>query len=329
MVATLSALACLTAAACGYTGEGTLADGLDPDGALITNGGEAGSSGNAGGDGAAPGDGAPLPATDGSPPPTCATPTCTLPTAPAGWQLVLLESSRADVCPAGFDSVDSIESPVAAANACTCAACVTTGTNCSTGPIPTAYDNGGGACGTTGASCQTNAGNCNEQNGNFGQDARIDPPTAVRGTCTSASVSNRANVATDARRVCTRQASTCSDRACGAPASMKACIAAPGDVACPAGGPTTKHVLGSDFTLACAGCGCSISTATCGGELDFYPQGMCNGNPVKLTVGVCTGTGGAGFQSTKWKPVIASEVCATVPGAATTPLTGPQTICCP
>ena len=63
--------------------------------------------------------------------------------------------------------------------------------------------------------------------------------------------------------------------------------------------------------------------------MDFYPQSDCAGTPLTLTVGACKATGGAGIQSTKWKPVIGSQQCATVPSAPTTTLTAAQTICCP
>jgi hypothetical protein len=307
----------VTVAACGFSGVGGVLDGEDA--------GTAASGGPArlppGADGG--------PSAEGSTPvPICNPPPCALPAPPAGWELVLMASTRADACPSGFDSADAVESPVATASACACAACVTTGTNCATGAIPTAYDNGGGACGTTGAVHQTNGGACKNQNGSFGQDARVDAPTAVLGTCTSAASGVPANVVSEARRVCTLQASSCGDRACGAPGSMQACVASPGDVACPAGTPN-KHLVGADVALACPPCGCTIASATCGGSLEFYPQQNCAGSPVSLAVGVCKATGGASFQSTKWKPLVAAEVCAVVPGTPTTTLTAARTVCCP
>jgi hypothetical protein len=249
-----------------------------------------------------------------------------LPTPPAGWELVLYGTSRADACPLGFDSADTVESPVAGSDACACAACVKTGTNCNSGPIPTAYDNGGGACGTPGAQHQTNGGLCRAQSGNFGQDARVDAPTAALGTCTSAATPVPAMLTTQERRICKPQPSTCGGAACGVPASMKACIAAPGDVACPSG---TKHAVGADVTLACPSCGCAITSATCGGKLAFYPSSNCGGTPVTLNVGVCTATGGASFVSTKWTGTVDVEQCTTTSVAPTTTLTAVQTICCP
>jgi hypothetical protein len=309
--------------ACGFTNAGAL-DDLP----------EAGASGAAADSGAAMGAEASA-ATDGSVTqddamtvPVCAPPSCALPAPAAGWELVLLGPSLADACPAGFDEAAAIESPVAGANACACAACVTTGTNCATGGIPTSFDNGSGACGTSGAQHQTNGGLCRAQSGQFGQNARVDAPTAVLGTCTSVASPVPANVVSKPRRVCTRTTSTCAVAACGAPASLKACVAAPGDVACPADAPT-KHLVGAGFSLACPSCGCAITAATCGGKLGFYPSADCGGTPVVLNVGVCTATGSASFVSTKWTPAVPSEVCATTPAAPTTTLTTPQTICCP
>ena len=126
----------LAVAACGFSGVGSLEG---PDGATGTSA-ESGVE-PTGAEGGATADGS-------TPIPICNPPACALPTPPAGWELVLMASTRADACPAGFDSADAVESPVATASACACAACVTNGTSCSTGVIPTAYDNGGGACGT-------------------------------------------------------------------------------------------------------------------------------------------------------------------------------------
>lgn len=316
----LALCATVPVAACGFSEQGALEG--SGEGGLTGPASGPGAGGSAGG---STGDGS----SDGAAPmgvPVCDAPACALPASTAGWELVLLGKSRADACPAGFDSADAIESPVAGADACVCDPCVTTGTNCSTGPIPTAYDNGNGACGTTGAQHQTNSGLCRAQTGSFGQDARVDAPTAVLGTCTSASTALPAKAVSQERRVCTRQASTCSGGACGAPPSMKACLAAPGDVACPSG---TKHLVGSGVTLACPSCGCAIKSATCGGKLAFYPSSNCGGSPVTLNVGVCTATGGASFVSTKWTGTVASEVCATTPVAPTTTLQNVQTVCCP
>ena len=256
--------------------------------------------------------------------PVCEPATCALPAPPAGWELVLLGASRADACPSGFDSADAIENPVAGANACACAACVKTGTTCSTGSILSKTDIGGGACGSNSSAVDAAGGACQNSGGSFGVDDAVFAPAAVKGTCTSAASPVPANVISRQLRVCTRLASGCVGAACGAPPSMKACIAASGDVACPAG---TKHVVAAGVTLACPSCGCSIASATCGGMMDFHPQQDCNGTPVTLTSGVCKPTGG-GFQSYKWKGVVAAEVCATAPVAPATTLMTPQTICC-
>lgn len=284
---------------------------------------DADTAGEAGADAAAPADGA-IP----EPSPSCAPPTCALLAPPAGWQLVLLESSRADACPAGFDSADLIESPVADVTACACSACVTSGTKCATGTSTTSFDNGGGSCATPGLAFDASGGNCLNATGTLGKDARIGAPAAIVGTCTAAASGVRANVMVQAGRVCSRQASSCSNTACGAPASMKACIAAPGDVPCPSGA-TTKHLLGADFTLACPSCSCSITSATCAGTAAFYPQSNCTGTAVVLTANVCTATASNAFMSTKWVPTVASEKCATAAAAPTATLTATQTVCCP
>jgi hypothetical protein len=307
--------------ACGFTDVGALDVGAEGG---ASSGPNAGDSGTTGADGASTGDGSNE--RDGSTTgiPICNPATCALPSPPAGWDLVLLGASRADACPAGFDSSDAIESPSPGANACTCGACVTAGTNCFTGMIPTQYDDSGGACGTVGGSISA-SGTCQSANGALGQHASATPPPAVKGTCTSASAPAPASVVSQLGRVCTLQAGTCNGVACGAPPSMKACIGAPGDVACPIG---TKHLVGSDVALACPPCGCTIASATCGGTLEFYSGSNCSGTVYSLT-STCKQTNGVSVQTAKWKGVVATEVCATTPVAPTVTLTSPQTICCP
>lgn len=325
-VVVVALCAAVLGTACGFSETGAI--DVSADGGV--GGPEGPGRGSASGaDGSVPGAEGSSPGTDGSAPmgvPVCNPPSCALPAPTAGWEVVLYGTSRADACPAGFDSADLLESPAAGPNACTCAACVKTGTTCSTGSITTKADSGGGACGSGGSTLDANGGNCQNLNTQFGTDALVLAPNAVRGTCTSAATGVPANVTSQPRRVCTRQASTCAGSACGAPPTMTACLAAPGDVACPSG---TKHVLGSGVTLACPSCGCTITSATCGGTMDFFGQSNCSGTATTLTAGVCKFTNGAGVQSAKWKGVVASEVCSTTPGAPTLTLATAQTVCCP
>jgi hypothetical protein len=285
--------------ACGFTNAGALDVGAE-GGVSSTPNADAGST--MGADGASTADSARDDGATSMGIPVCNPATCALPTPPAGWELVLLGSSPADACPTGFDSSDAIESPTAGANACSCAACVTTGTNCLSGTVGTTYDDSGGACGTEGGSISA-SGTCQSASGSLGQHAAAIPPPAVKGTCTSASAPAPASVASQPRRVCTLGATACNDSACGAPPSMKACIGAPGDVACPSG---TKHLVGSDVALG----------------------GSCSGTVYPLT-STCKLTNGVSVQTAKWKGLVASEVCATTPVAPTTTLMTPQTICCP
>lgn len=198
-----------------------------------------------------------------------------------------------------------------------------------TGTLLTSYDTGGGSCASPGLGLPTSGGNCNNMSGSLGTDTRIGGAQAVVGTCTSASSPDRAKVVVQSRRVCTRQASSCSNAACSAPASMKACIATSGDVPCPAAAKE-KHLLGSDFTLACAACACSITSGTCAGTAQFYPQPNCAGAPITVPSDVCTAVAGApAFMSTKWTSSPTNEQCSTTPGPATTALVETQTVCCP
>jgi hypothetical protein len=215
---------------------------------------------------------------------------------------------------------------VAGAGACACGNCLGN-VNCSTGSISSAYDNGNGNCGTNGAQHQTNNGACRAINGSFGANASVGAPEAVVGGCAAPGVASRPAVTTKKKRVCTPVPATCIDQACAPAGTLKACLRADGNVTCPASAPT-KHLVGADFTLGCGACTCSLAV-TCGGKMEFFPSSGCNGTPRTLTADVCTSTGSASFQSTKWTGTIASQVCTKQPATPALALTAEQTVCCP
>ncbi len=267
-------------------------------------------------------------ADSGPPPPPCLSDACAAGMPPAGFAPILL-GTTADACPSGFTTADLLESPVAAADACACGTCVMTGTNCGAGDLPTAYDQGGGACGSTGATLSTNNGACSNSNGTFGQNTRIDAPAAVPGTCTAPSTGVKAKVSSTPHRVCELAPGSCADRLCTPPGSLRACMMHEGDVACPAEA-TEKHLVGPDFTIACGACSCTTS-ATCGGKTEFWSANGCGGAPSKtFTAGVCASAGGASYSSYKWTGMVATQTCTDLtPPAATVSLTQTKTICCP
>jgi hypothetical protein len=110
---------------------------------------------------------------------------------------------------------------------------------------------------------------------------------------------------------------------------MRACLVKDGDAECPASAPT-KHVVGADFALSCANCGCNIG-ATCDGEMNFYAKTGCAGSPFRtLRVGACTETDREAFESTRWVGTVGSQRCETEPPPApVVSVTGARTVCCP
>jgi hypothetical protein len=255
----------------------------------------------------------------------CTSDACALPSA-EGFSLVLFGDAT-QPCPTAFAATDMIESPTPARDACTCGAC-SAAVDCSTGLIPSYLDDGDGSCRKSGVAVHANDGACRNQKATFGTNASIGSPKAVVGACVAPGIASRASVATNQKRLCTPAPSTCPELACSAPPAMRACLVKDGDVECPASAPT-KHVLGADFTLSCADCGCDVD-ATCAGEMKFYAKTDCHGSPFRtLHVGACTETEQETFKSTRWVGKVGSRRCKTEPPPApAVSLTGARTVCC-
>lgn len=308
--------------ACGLNAVGQQADPLGgDDGGPPGPGGPDGSTlADAGGNG---GDDAAVDA-----PPPCNSDACALPQPAGGFSLVLFGDGDA-TCPAGFDSANTVSTPVAGAGTCTCGACTFAGTSCANdNDMTTSYDNGNGMCGTTGATLNATNGNCNNDNGSFADNARVNGPAPTLGTCTSAATANDAMVTTTAHTICTPRPETCIAEICTPPAAMTACLIAAGDVACPVEAPT-KTLVGSNVTVSCAAqCGCTVTSAVCGGTIRFYENNNCNGDFQTLTIGQCMDVNG-GFSSYRYFPTVMNEQCATTPPQPAFTFVDQRTICCP
>lgn len=266
-------------------------------------------------------------------------PDCGCPTAvTAGWTRVGLAASAATSCPSGYNPFDGIESPTAPPSACTCGACaITTAPSCASGAVVSTIDNSSGAamCNNAGATANnTTAGACLSWGGSVSLAKHIEsaPPASTGGACTSAGVANRGAVVTVAARECTPSAAACEATLCGADAGVNECIAKNGDQACPPGPFATKHLVGSDFTLACSACGCATS-ATCKGTLVVATDNACTANTVDLVVdGTCRtppSVGGSyGFY--KYVGALNTQACntTTASGATVGVTASPRTICC-
>lgn len=266
-------------------------------------------------------------ADSGAPPPICAG-TCAPPAVAAPFATVLF-GARTAACPAGFDGADVVEDPVPGAGSCACGACTFSGTTCSTGALVSKYSSDT-TCTGTGDDLQGNGGSCTTISGTWiSTYAAILPPAAVVGTCSAPGVAVPANVTSKAGRICTPRSDACLDALCAPPATLAACVAADGDVACPSDRPA-RHLVGADLILACAACTCTTQ-ATCSGTASFYTSSNRSGTARTLQAAVCTQVNQTSFNSAKWTGTIASQTCTNVTPAAsaTATLGGVRTVCCP
>jgi hypothetical protein len=265
---------------------------------------------------------------------------------PAGWSLVAFATMQAASCPAGFDDVaptDVIEGPTAA-GACSCGACqITTAPTCASGVVNVTYDNANSAyAGTCNQVANPSplsnspAGTCltDIYQGSYATyDVRYAAPAPSGGACNAPGVKNTGGITYAGRdRLCTVAAS-CSGAACGAnlPAPYQACIAADGDVACPAGPWSAAHHVGTSTSFDCASCTCAVS-ATCSGTLTLYTDKTCTKSPYAVSTDVCVGiSSSATFTAYKYAGAAPKNVACQVTGTPAMPdlaLVGEQTICC-
>ncbi len=262
----------------------------------------------------------------------CNPPACALPSSVAGWRSVLFANSRVDACPSGYATADAVEGLTAGPTSCTCGACVPTGTDCAIGPSSLSFDRGDGTCAAgelplniLGDRCVNNPFNASVQ---LTEHTRITAPATTLGTCTSAAAADTKAAATKVRRLCTAVTATCAGSACSAPASMRACLAAKGDLKCPPETPT-KHLIGQGRIDTCPACVCTVASATCSGAVDLFPDVDCGGTPKAIAAETCTNTQSVKFKSSRWKSSVSNIQCTTVPAAAVVTLSEMETVCCP
>lgn len=273
-----------------------------------------------------PGEGGMLSAGDPGKPPQACTDACAFPSPPAGFSLVLLVDAGA-TCPPGFDATDVVSNPVVQPGACVCDPCTFAGADCNQGTLTASYDNtpGASSCNIPAPSYSTQGGACENVGGGSSSHGRVNAPAnPTTGTCSSEVRAVKASVQRTARKLCAPQSGACIDAACGS----KACFVADGDVACPGG--TQKTSIGTDVDVACAACGCNVTSVTCGGTWTFYQQVGCAGAVVfALTSGACVATSGQGYASRRWAGSVLARQCALSAPAGSPIFVQPRTVCCP
>ena len=262
---------------------------------------------------------------------------------PSGFSLVAYgATAKGLACPTGFTGpADTVEGPAVGASACTCGCSVTAQPSCATGMIPGHFAGAGALlCDSVGGSLANNGCGTDGYLGPFGtgNEHRFTPPPASGGTCQATANKDPGKLTYAAQgRLC--QAAVvpeCEGKVClpAAAAPFRACIAAPGDIACPAGF-AIKHLLGGSASFTCsAGCTCGV-TATCKGKLSYFATADCSG-AVGMTVQVddachATDAAGASFGSHVYVPFTPANVGCTKTGstsASAPALSNATTVCC-
>jgi hypothetical protein len=262
---------------------------------------------------------------------------------PSGFSVVAFAATGAgQACPGDFGQpTDTVEGPTAGSGACTCSCSMTTPPTCpANGAITNTQDTDNSAtCGNPGQTYANQGCGTEGLQVAFGPNTDHDftPPGPTGGACTAAATNDDTKVTFAAEgRLCEPTTlAECGGQVCVPSLStpFAACVAATGDVPCPASFPT-KHLVGSGATVTCsAGCTCSV-TGTCSGTLDYYTSTDCTGSvafQVPAT-GQCVSTASGGsYGSHQYVPGSPSgAACAgggsTSPGTPT--LNGATTVCC-
>jgi hypothetical protein len=162
------------------------------------------------------------------------------------------------------------------------------------------------------------------------------PPTG--GTCTSEGVPH---FATEDRVCKPGPASTnCTAGVCSTnlPSPYRACIGAPGDVACPAGLKGSRHVVGAGSAVVCPMCPCRV-IGECSGTITLFKDAMCTNGGRMVPTGQCVPIsdlgmgmmGAVSYQSYQYAGGAPANVACQVadagrPGSGA--IAAPETICC-
>ena len=317
-------LASLATAGCGLDKEGLGPWDLGDGGrATAEGGGAVVDSGSIGWSG----DGPQMPALDAAPG-TCVA------SIPQGWSLVAYEPSQVS-CPAGYTaSYDALANPQAAAGACTCTCSMTSQPTCDDGTLHINWGSSS-TCPSSILPLGVGGGGCTQmQPGGPAANAISIPPLSLSGgACSGFAVGDVSKVTTTEVRYCVVPGAS-AEGVCGgaAPSGFSACIASPGDVACPSGSPFgNRTVIGDAQILVCSACtSCAVQGDCTGSTVKFFGDYLCTAYVGSITAdGTCTQPSWAGQQVHGLE--YQAQVNATCTAGGTSPgfqATGTQTICC-
>jgi hypothetical protein len=305
---------------------------------VVTADGGGGSSGGAGGEGGNEGGGSDDGGGTGdASAPTADASSCVGSLSPA-WSLVAFEASRAP-CPGGYNPRDAIAGAVAGAGACGCDCTVTSQPSCTQGTLGTQWSSTGasaGPCPNPGASMTVGGSGCtNTPAGPLAQGFSASALPASGGSCAaSVSPADPSKVVKIGVRTCDVPPSAADAVCSGAPPpGFAACVAATGDVPCPAGPFATRTLIEDDVVLVCPGCGPCNVVGTCGNaQVKFYSDAQCGNVVAQLPcTGTCVDTGGGNGKQVaafEYTAQVQASCQASPSGAPAFDPVKPRTICC-
>lgn len=270
---------------------------------------------------------------------------CTIPP-PSGWTSVAYADDRSQPCTGDLLTLDLVTDPAPTAAACTCESCKVATPPCQTGTYSARFDtNVAPTCNQASlVTLQVNHGACFVTLGITQNHAQLVPPAPDGpATCTAGGVFAPDKTKSRPVRVCTARPGgrTCpcemertpndagdastTDAAVDA-AALTQCVQTIGNLACPDGFPK-KHLLGTNVTGTCTGCGCATTNVRCTGTATYYSDNACK-TPIFVNTETCTATPGAYINSVRWTGTGAAS-CVTTPGTPTLGLADTSTVCCP
>ena len=250
---------------------------------------------------------------------------------PDGWTLAVL-SPIVGTCPVDTDYTATVflQNPQPQGG-CTCA-CTTSGSVDCSGKLEAGS---GGGCVDNNKWFIIDAGNdaaC--FNTNFGDQhyAVPVPPTSTANVHCDASAATLPGWKADSVTSCTPN---CSADFCNVGSTYKRCILGKGP-SCPAPFTVMQSPLGVDSGVqtSCNGCGCTVSSGSCGAIIQPFASSDCNNPPVDASVtdGGCnsTNTGGSPGQanSIMYTPLVPDASCTPNGGTPDAAFVTSVTVCC-
>jgi hypothetical protein len=265
---------------------------------------------------------------------------CTCQTPPEGWTPLSFAPSSRPTCPGGTNAVDLRVASGDGSPSCSCT-CGDVGGSCKTGNY-TLTVSGELTCAIAPATasvpvdvaaCTALPSPITVPNPAFAKVA-LPSPTSCGAT------SSLKTPLTDGRLCEPAPATACTaGQLCAATSGggFTACIAKPGQNACPSDFPKRSTVgTAADTSKACVGCACGAPTACTGGTVSVFDNGGCKTNgAMHGATGIasaCAATSDSGFTASHFKSTAGSGGCAptptTQPAPGTLSFTNIRTVCC-